>query len=97
MTTRFSLTELAEMFGQPVTAVREAVEQLSRRGELSAESFLFGQRSWRIAPSDTRKIKNHLNVAQRNPNLNLGVGSMEPRPTRRKQIRKIMPGESLDS
>ncbi len=57
MTTRFSLAELAEMLHTTVEAVRAAVDDLSARGELTAESFEYGERNWRIAPSDTKIIQ----------------------------------------
>ncbi len=57
MTTRFSLSELATMLHVPVEYVRAAVDALSQEGELTAESFLYGERNWRIAPSDTKRIQ----------------------------------------
>lgn len=57
MTTRFSLSELSNMLHVPVEYVREAVDTLSADGQLTAESFLFGERNWRIAPSDTKRIQ----------------------------------------
>jgi hypothetical protein len=57
LTTRFSLAELAEMLHTTVEAVRAAVDDLSARGELTAESFEYGDRNWRIAPSDTKIIQ----------------------------------------
>lgn len=57
MTTRFSIAELADMLHAPVEAVRTAVDELSRRGELTAESFAFGDRNWRVAPSDVKRIQ----------------------------------------
>lgn len=57
MTTRFSLSELATILHVPVEYVRAAVDALSQEGELTAESFLYGERNWRIAPSDTKRIQ----------------------------------------
>lgn len=57
MTTRFSLAELAQMLHVTVEAVRAAVDDLAAKAELTAESFEYGERSWRIAPSDTKKIQ----------------------------------------
>lgn len=57
MTTRFSLSELAEMLHVPVEHVRMAVDALSAHGELTAESFQYGDRNWRIAPSDTKRLQ----------------------------------------
>lgn len=45
------------MLHVPVEYVRAAVDALSQEGELTAESFLFGERNWRIAPSDTKRIQ----------------------------------------
>ncbi|MFB5190350.1 hypothetical protein [Alicyclobacillus fastidiosus] len=55
MTTRFSLAELADMLHVPVESVRHAVESLSE--QLTGESFLYGERTWRIAPSDVKRIQ----------------------------------------
>jgi hypothetical protein len=57
VTTRFSLAELADMLHVTVDAVRIAVDELSANEELTAESFVYGERNWRIAPSDTKKIQ----------------------------------------
>jgi hypothetical protein len=57
VTTRFSLAELAEMLHVTVDAVRAAVDELSGNGELTAESFAYAERNWRIAPSDTKRIQ----------------------------------------
>lgn len=57
MTTRFSLAELSEMLHVPVDVVRRAVDELSEQGLLTAESFVFGDRNWRVAPSDTKRIQ----------------------------------------
>ena len=94
MTTRFSLADLAEMFNQPITGVREAVEQLAKVGQLSAESFTFGERIWRIAPSDTRKIQDYMD----DNGLNTSEQRTVSRNVHRKQvIRKIKAEESSDS
>ncbi len=57
MTTRFSIAEVADMLHVPVEAVRAAVDELSALGELTAESFVFGDRNWRVAPSDMKRIQ----------------------------------------
>ncbi|WP_198853021.1 hypothetical protein [Alicyclobacillus sp. SO9] len=57
MTTRFSLSELSEMLGVPVDVVRTAVEHLAGQKELTAETFVYGQRSWRVAPSDVKRLQ----------------------------------------
>lgn|GEM_PF-6313683 len=57
MTTRFSLSELSEMLQVPVSVVRCAVEALAQTGQLTAESFPFGQGSWRVAPSDVKRLQ----------------------------------------
>lgn len=43
----------------PVDDVRWAVDTLSCRGELTAESFSYGEgnRLWRISPSDVKRIQ----------------------------------------
>ena len=64
MTTRFSLAELADMLHAPVEAVRQAVTELSERKELTRESFEFGERNWRIAPTDVKRIQEWVESAQ---------------------------------
>ncbi|HEU4964558.1 MAG TPA: hypothetical protein VFV52_12000 [Bacilli bacterium] len=57
MTVRFSIADVAEMIKQPIDRVRLAIEKLDGRGDLTAESFLFADKSWRIAPLDIKKIQ----------------------------------------
>jgi hypothetical protein len=83
MTTRFSLAELADMLHTTVEAVRAAVDDLSKRGELTAESFEYGHRNWRIAPSDTKKIQAW--IVQK-----VESGELEIRPPVRKIRRKVV-------
>ncbi|MCL6637174.1 MAG: hypothetical protein K6T26_04410 [Alicyclobacillus sp.] len=64
MTTRFSLAELADMLHEPVERVRQAVDTLAAAGQLTAESFMFGGRNWRIAPTDVKRIQDWLGVHQ---------------------------------
>lgn len=60
MTTRFSLSELGEMLHVPVQTIRLAVDELATRGHLTAESFIYGERNWRIAPSDVKRIQDFI-------------------------------------
>lgn len=55
LTTRFSLSELADMLHVRVEMVRQAVEALET--QLTGESFIYNDRTWRIAPSDVKRIK----------------------------------------
>lgn len=55
MTTRFSLGELADMLHVRVDVVRQAVEALE--SELTGESFVYNERTWRIAPSDVKRVQ----------------------------------------
>ena len=80
MTTRFSLSELAEMLHTTVEVVRSAVDELAAKGELTAESFEYGERNWRIAPSDTKRIQEWMEARQ-------AVGH-EPGNPRRRVVRK---------
>ncbi|GMA49565.1 hypothetical protein GCM10025857_09220 [Alicyclobacillus contaminans] len=82
MTTRFGLDELAEMLHTPVAAVRAAVDDLAARGELTAESFVYGDKNWRIAPSDTKRIQSWIEEQVRRGQLSLD------KPTRR-VVRKV--------
>ncbi|MDQ0190606.1 hypothetical protein JI721_02900 [Alicyclobacillus cycloheptanicus] len=84
MTTRFSLAELAEMLHVPVDHVRLAVDTLSAEGELTAESFQFGGRNWRIAPSDTKRIQAWIQVQTEQGNLS------QTAPKRRVRARKVI-------
>lgn len=60
MTTRFSLAELADMLHVRVELVRQAVEHLE--SQLTGESFIYNDRTWRIAPSDVKRIKGWIDV-----------------------------------
>ncbi|QRF24012.1 hypothetical protein FY534_10460 [Alicyclobacillus sp. TC] len=60
MTTRFSMAELAEMLHENIEHVRIAVDSLAAAGQLTGESFQFGHRNWRIAPSDVKNIAHWL-------------------------------------
>ncbi|GMA58562.1 hypothetical protein C7445_10483 [Alicyclobacillus sacchari] len=55
MTTRFSISELAEMLHVPVSYIRQAVDALA--SDLTGESFVFQDRNWRIGPSDVKRIQ----------------------------------------
>ncbi len=85
MTTRFSLSELAEMLNFPVDAVRMAVEALSETGELTAESFRYGERNWRVAPSDVKRVQTWIELRVQSGALQL------EKPRRRVKSKKIMP------
>jgi hypothetical protein len=83
VTTRFSLSELAEMLHTTVEAVRAAVDDLSARGELTAESFEYGERNWRIAPSDTKLIQAWIEEK-------VASGELVIRPPQRRVKRKMV-------
>lgn len=86
MTTRFSLSELSEMLGVPVDVVRTAVEALSQEQELTAETFLYGQRNWRVAPSDVKRLQKWIDAAGADGQISL------ERPRRRiKRRQKLSP------
>lgn len=85
VTTRFSLSELAEMLNYPVDAVRTAVESLSDGCELTAETFQFGERNWRVAPSDVKRIQSWIEQA-----VQSGAVQLE-KPRRRIKSKKIVP------
>jgi len=55
VTTRFSISELAEMLHVPVSYIRQAVDALAN--DLTGESFVFQDRNWRIGPSDVKRIQ----------------------------------------
>lgn len=44
------------MLGASTEAVRGVIRTLAERRELSAETFLFAQSAWRVAPSDVARI-----------------------------------------
>lgn len=64
MTTRFSVAELANMLNTPIENVRQAISELAEQEQLTKETFLYLDRSWRIAPSDIKKIQNWLQEAR---------------------------------
>lgn len=64
MTTRFSLAELADMLSTSVTNIRAAITELSEQEVLTKETFEYGERNWRIAPSDIKKIQEWVTRAQ---------------------------------
>ncbi|MCY0875852.1 MAG: hypothetical protein OWT28_06245 [Firmicutes bacterium] len=57
MTKRYSIEDVAQMLQADVNKVRLTVSSLHRAQELSAETFPFAERAWRIAPSDVIKIQ----------------------------------------
>lgn len=69
MTTRFSIAELSDMLQTPVAYIRIAIEELSRSDALTAESFIYAERNWRVAPSDVKRIQAWLAEAQTAGNL----------------------------
>lgn len=83
VTTRFSLSELAEMLHVHVDAVRSAVDALAAEGGLTAESFPFGDRNWRIAPSDTKRIQTWIEKQ-------IAAGGFVGNSTHRKVTRKVI-------
>ncbi|WAH35825.1 hypothetical protein [Alicyclobacillus dauci] len=85
MTTRFSLAELGDMLHVPVEQVRQAVEALAE--ELTGESFLYNERTWRIAPSDVKRIQTWLATHARETNE-----LHRPR-ARNVRIKRIKPAE----
>ncbi|BCJ86748.1 hypothetical protein [Effusibacillus dendaii] len=60
MTIRFNLDDVAAMLKIPVERVRLALEELDRQGNLTAETFPFAERAWRIAPIDIKRIQSLL-------------------------------------
>lgn len=83
MTTRFSLAELADMLDVRVEWVRTAVDALAEDGQLTAESFQFGDRNWRIAPSDVKRIQGWITAALDAGHL---AATGKPRRVKRKQV-----------
>ncbi|WP_054969272.1 hypothetical protein [Alicyclobacillus ferrooxydans] len=86
MTTRFSLSELAEMLHVPVGVVRRAVDDLDKEGQLTAESFVYGDRNWRVAPSDTKRIAQWIDAKKAAGDITL---TAEKRRIKRKQINPV--------
>ena len=91
MTTRFSLAELSEMLHVPVDVVRRAVDELSEQGLLTAESFVFGDRNWRVAPSDTKRIQQWI------ADLQTQNSDVFASPERRRMKRKVVAPPAKDS
>lgn len=80
MTTRFSVAELAEMLKVPVEVVRYAANELS--SEFTGESFLYNERSWRIAPSDVKRIQEWISTRE-------DIDSLVTTKTRRVRVKRI--------
>lgn len=57
------------MLGVPVDVVRTAVEHLANEKELTAETFVYGQRSWRVAPSDVKRLQDWIQSGAGEENL----------------------------
>ncbi|MCL6600164.1 hypothetical protein [Alicyclobacillus macrosporangiidus] len=81
MTTRFSLAELAEMMHTRVDIIRLAVDTLAAEGKLTAESFVFGDRNWRIAPTDIKRIQDWIEAKK-------AAGALAEQPPRRRVLKK---------
>lgn len=64
MTKRYSVEQVAGMLVSDMSSIRNALEVLRDRHELSAETFLFADRSWRITPSDVQKVQSYLEQVQ---------------------------------
>ncbi|WP_096180692.1 ATP-binding protein [Effusibacillus lacus] len=57
MTVRFNMDDVAEMLKVPIDQVRMALEELREQGKLTAETFPFAEKAWRIAPIDIKRIQ----------------------------------------
>ncbi|WP_156807298.1 hypothetical protein [Effusibacillus pohliae] len=60
MTVRFNMDDVAEMLQVPLERVRMALEELNEQGKLTAETFPYAEKAWRIAPIDIKRIQNLL-------------------------------------
>ncbi|MCL6548923.1 MAG: hypothetical protein K6T30_08440 [Alicyclobacillus sp.] len=89
MTTRFSLAELADMLHVPVSAVRRAVEALAAEGALTAETFSYLDRNWRVAPSDVKRVQDWLEAARARGELD--VAEVRHKVKRRQVVREASP------
>lgn len=89
MTTRFSIADLASMLREPVDIVRVAVDTLAESGQLTAESFVYADKNWRVAPSDVKRIQAWLQESK-------ALGQVDNSPSRRiiKRKKVIAPSES---
>jgi hypothetical protein len=59
------------MLQVPVDAVRTAVDDLAEHNGLTAESFVYGERNWRIAPSDVKRVQDWIQAKQKSGELEL--------------------------
>lgn len=84
LTTRFSLSELAEMLHAPVELIRQAVDDLAETGELTAESFVYGERNWRVAPSDVKRVQDWIQEHEGS------VGHVQPKAVRRVRRKRVI-------
>ncbi len=85
MTKRFSVDDVALMLQTNHELVRKALERLHEDKRLSAETFLFANTSWRIAPNDVTILQDTIKMIQRD-----GVEENDTHPpsSRRRIIRK---------
>lgn len=63
MTKRYSIEQVADMLRSGSDRIRLALEELEKRNQLSAETFLFAHDIWRITPTDVPKIQEYLRAA----------------------------------
>ncbi|MFC4766695.1 hypothetical protein [Effusibacillus consociatus] len=94
MTVRFNMDDVAEMLKVPIERVRMALEELREQGDLTAETFLYAEKAWRIAPIDVKRIQNLLREK--------GLDTVDPQaeaPKRRivKKVVKKPAGQEGDS
>jgi len=83
MTTRFSLAELADMLHVPVSTIRQAVDTLAAEDSLTAESFIYMEKNWRISPSDVKRVQMWIEQAVESGRI---VSERPARRVKRKQV-----------
>lgn len=82
------------MLHVPIELVRQAVDELAHEGELTAESFIFGDKTWRVAPSDVKRITHRIEQKQATGETPVDVPK---RRVKRKRIEPVQNEENGDS
>lgn len=85
MTKRYSVDDVAQMLQTDRERIRQAVSDLTAKQVLSAETFLFAESTWRIAPSDVPSIQQFI----RENAVTIALEGEKTSARRRKVVRKV--------
>ena len=95
MTKRYSIEQVADMLRSGSDRIRLALEELEKRNQLSAETFLFAHDIWRVTPTDVPKIQEYLRTAAEEilPSTGLQERAETAGGRRIRRITRRQPGE----